>query len=296
MSSVGRSGQSSRIRLLTALEVQARLHQCPLIEVASLRRRERLVIPGAFRLDPCQLEGVERYYPHYNKPEDARLQPLPQLRKTLAQCGLQAHRPVILYGAGWAFPMGVARVAWALLAAGMRDIAWLDGGLPAWLEAGLPLGPQRQPETVVDFGQLPDNWEEFIVTAPAGDSLLVDLRAHSEFCGERVDRYPFFRSRGHIPGALWGRNWTHLLEPGGHRLKSLETIRRDWESLGIGPDRPVVFYCGTGWRSSLACSVAHLLNFSDVRNYDGGIYDWVSRGGVTVVPSTGAQMRPPKPL
>lgn len=296
MPSSGRSGQKPRITLLTPRQVQERLHQCQLVEVASLRRRQALVIAGAFRLDPCLLEGGDRYYPHYSNPEDARLQPLPKLRKTLARFGLQADKPVILYGAGWAFPMGVARVAWALLAAGMEEVAWLDGGLPAWLQAGLPLGPQSQPEAASDFGKARDCWNQFIATEPPADGLLVDLRARSEFCGKRSDRYPFFSSWGHIPGATWGHNWTRLLEPNRHRLKALESIGQHWEGLGIRPDRSLVFYCGTGWRSSLACSVAHMLKFPEVRNYDGGIYDWVSRGGLTVSPTTGAQIRPPKPL
>ena len=39
----------------------------------------------------------------------------------------------------------------------------------------------------------------------------------------------------------------------------------------------MVFYCGTGWRSSLTWVLAETLGFRS-RNLDGGLYEWLSEG------------------
>ncbi|MFC4992731.1 rhodanese-like domain-containing protein [Rubritalea tangerina] len=59
----------------------------------------------------------------------------------------------------------------------------------------------------------------------------------------------------------------------------LEVVRQRWIDLGIvdaGVASGVtclVFYCGTGWRSSLSLLVAHLLGYR-AKNYDDGFYGW----------------------
>lgn len=37
---------------------------------------------------------------------------------------------------------------------------------------------------------------------------------------------------------------------------------------------PLVFYCGSGWRSALAWLIARLLGVRNVANFDGGIFEW----------------------
>ncbi len=43
-------------------------------------------------------------------------------------------------------------------------------------------------------------------------------------------------------------------------------------------DRPVILYCGSGARATLAGKTLHELGFADVRNL-GGFKDWVAAGG-----------------
>lgn len=263
------------------------------IEVASARRNAPLGYPGAWRLDPSSLEGVATYFPHYHSAGDARLLEPQLLRQRLGQLGISAQSPVRLYGAGWNFPVGTARVAWALLAAGVEDVDCLDGGI-----AGLSgLGPLRSAPASLPFGCYRDCWWKKV--ARAEDCLrpgvtLVDIRSYPEYSGQKSDTYPFFRSTGHLPGALWGGNWTSMLGPDRRRFLALETVRKRWQRRGISADCDLIFYCGTGWRSSLACWLARRLGFPRVRNYDGGVYDWLESGGA--LERTGAQIRPPKPL
>ena len=254
----------------------------PIVEVSSGKRHQG--IPGAIQIDPCYVESAtdrSRYYPRYDSPEAARLLPLDKLRQALGQLGLRGSDAVLLYGAGHLYPMGLARVAWALLAAGLETVAWLDGGLPAWQAAGGVLEPHRKVTATQDFGPAPDRYSQLVTSDLSGfQGQLADLRSHAEYTGKQQDRYPFFRSCGHIPGALWAGNWTRLMRPGpAWTFRPLAEIQKDWLQQGIVPDREVVFYCGTGWRSSLACLVARQLGYARVRNYDGGIFAWSATGG-----------------
>jgi 3-mercaptopyruvate sulfurtransferase SseA len=41
-----------------------------------------------------------------------------------------------------------------------------------------------------------------------------------------------------------------------------------------GPERRLIFYCGSGWRSAVAWCVAQLLGHANCANYDGGVLEW----------------------
>lgn len=149
--------------------------------------------------------------------------------------------------------MGLGRVAWALLECGVR-VEW----------GGHRCGPEG-------------HQGEWVVERPCG--LLGDVRSRREYEGSYTRRYSFFESQGHLPGALWVGNWTSLIRPDGTGFRALEEIDRRWSWLGLKRDQEVSFYCGTGWRSSLACWAAHLLGYSLVRNLDGGVFTWAGQGG-----------------
>ena len=41
---------------------------------------------------------------------------------------------------------------------------------------------------------------------------------------------------------------------------------------------PIIFVCGVGQRSALACEVAAALGFADLYNLEGGTEDWIKSG------------------
>lgn len=231
-----------------------------ILEVSSRWSRSAPSQPGAIRIDPCFVEAehdTSRYFPHYRDRRDALLNP--KLAHSLSTLGLKRGRPTLVSSPGAWGPVNGGRVVWALCSSQFSDVYWINGA-GSKHEAG---------------GTAP---LECLAGADGlKGALLVDLRSRAEYLGLREDRYRFFRSRGHIPGALWLGDWTSLVRAD-RRLRDREELRRRWQRAGLTADRDVVFYCGTGWRSSLACCVALWLGYSRVRNYDGGIYDWVSRG------------------
>ena len=101
-------------------------------------------IPGAISVHPSFFEagppdvGGHRYYPRYEKPEDGNLMPMEELQKTIARyLGITCGCAVLVYGRGQVPMMTSARVAWALLHAGVAGdggfVYLLDGGFPAWV-------------------------------------------------------------------------------------------------------------------------------------------------------------------
>lgn len=248
-----------------------------MLEVASWRSRAPQTLPGALQIDPCYVEAGnnrKEYYPRYRSADDARLLPVPERQEALRQLGITACTPVLVTGTGPMFPVNAARVAWALLGAGLPQVYWLDGGSAGW--QGRWRAPAL-PRPADSFGEA-EPWGQADRVPQNGD-LLADVRTRGEFDGRQCHRYPFFESCGHLPGALWLRNWTHLVQPGTLRLKPPEQVAREWSSLGLHPHRPITFYCGTGWRSSLAGCLALASGYTRVSNYDGGVFHWVSQGG-----------------
>ena len=80
---------------------------------------------------------------------------------------------------------------------------------------------------------------------------LVDVREESEW------------SAGHLPGAI-------------HLGKGI--IERDIESRIPDLDRPIVLYCGGGYRSALAADAIQKMGYGNVISMDGGFRGWTAAG------------------
>ena len=213
---------------------------------------------------------------------------IPALQMLWLDLGIGPGSTVVLYGRTAA---AVGRIAHLLLRAGVADVRLLDGGLAAWCAAGLPMKsgepvvypPRRdplntfraRPELLLDTAQ---------VRARLGrpDVRLVSIRTWAEFTG-RTSGYSYIEARGEIAGAVWG----HAGEDGNiHSVRSFQTpdgrmlpaatLAGLWARAGIVPERHTIFYCGTGWRASVAFYYAWLMGWDHIAVYDGGWLEWSS--------------------
>jgi hydroxyacylglutathione hydrolase len=126
-----------------------------------------------------------------------------------------------------------------------RFAGCLKGGMEAWLQAGLP---------VQGLAQIPVG--ELNPLLPPRDFELLDVRSPREW------------DEGHLPGA----RYLFL----GELPKKLKELDRD---------RPVVVYCASGYRSSLAASLLRANGCRNVRNVPGGYTAWTAAGFPVVQPA-----------
>lgn len=233
-------------------------------------------IPGALYLDTAALEVP----PLFNKiPDDALL-------GVLLGLGIRHDTTVLLYGRS---TLAAARAAHLMLYAGVRDVRLLDGGFARWCAEGYPVaaGPGAAPAPAVSFGApFPGRPDYLIDTVQArallarDDAVLASIRTWSEHTGV-TSGYSYIAARGDIPGARWGRagregdvnSMSDYQDAAGCMLPG-EYIEAMWDEQGIHRGLRTAFYCGTGWRASLAFYYAWLLGWPRICVYDGGWFEW----------------------
>jgi 3-mercaptopyruvate sulfurtransferase SseA len=236
-------------------------------------------IPGALHLNT---DDLETGYPQW------RLRSIQELREVIGALGISAAATVVVYSHHL---IAAARAWWVLLYAGVKDVRLLDGGLDAWLAAG------GEAETAIT-GARPAVFDgparpELLATTDyvrarleARDAWLADCRSEDEFEG-RASGYSYLDRAGRIPTATHaGDAGAHggIYEGPGARLRPPVEVAEAWQTAGMvftsgepGPSREVVFYCGSGWRSSLAFFYAWLLGHTNIRNYSDGWCGWSTR-------------------
>lgn len=134
-----------------------------------------------------------------------------------------------------------------LLRVGFENIAgFLQQGMRGWFEAGLPFERTGEMSVQELHGKL---------SAGAQDFQLLDVRRDDEW------------EEGFIPTA------THVFAP--YLSEHLDIVEKD---------KPVVVYCGSGYRASVAASVLQQQGFSNVSNVPGSMAAWKAAGFTTQKP------------
>jgi thiosulfate/3-mercaptopyruvate sulfurtransferase len=172
--------------------------------------------------------------------------------------------------------------------------ALLDGGMPAWRASGgaVHTGPVPVPLIHIPFTY---TWQpQKLVTAEwvrtrLHDStvLLLDSRPADQFGGTEPPCTPGVtpcvqlpeERRGHIPGAV-NLFWMDLVESRAlPRMKRMHDVHEGM-LVPLGADRPhvrtLVSYCRSGVQASYLYIVLRLINYPDVRLYDGSFGEWAA--------------------
>jgi thiosulfate/3-mercaptopyruvate sulfurtransferase len=106
---------------------------------------------------------------------------------------------------------------------------------------------------------------------------LGNVCSRDEFVSAK-SRYGYLDARGRIPGAIAlgdADDTARLHVNADGTLRQPAEIAALWQQMGLTNDgRAVIFYCGSGWRSSLAFLYAQLLSYERVRNYSDGWSGW----------------------
>lgn len=233
-------------------------------------------IPGASYLDTTALEQA----PAWNKVPD------PALLQCLLSHGIRHDTTVILYSRS---ALAAARAAHLMLYAGVTDVRLLDGGYPAWLQGDFAVSSEPPPKlpAAIDFGAPFPAKPAYLINTPQAKALLkqpnavlASIRTHNEFVG-KTSGYSYITPVGDIAGALWGhagegndvQSMSDFQQTDG-TMRAASDIEAIWRDAGMDRDKTVAFYCGTGWRASVAFFYAWLMGWEHISVYDGGWFEW----------------------
>jgi thiosulfate/3-mercaptopyruvate sulfurtransferase len=210
------------------------------------------------------------------------------LEQLLSRSGVNPDDTIVLYGdnnnwfAAYAF--------WVLEMYGLHNLKLMDGGRKKWLDESRPATKEVPSPAATSFHvndanqQLRAKREQVMQGLGQPNRALVDVRSAAEFSGEILAPPGLMETAqrgGHIPGAN-NVPWAQAVKEDG-TFKSPEELRQLYAGKGVTPDKDVIAYCRIGERSSHTWfALKHLLDYPNVRNYDGSWTEWGSMVDVPV--------------
>ena len=205
-----------------------------------------------------------------------------QFEELMSRNGITPDSEVVLYGDfnNWF----AAFVFWIFKYYGHEKIKIMNGGRKKWELEKRPYTKDEPQVRGTKYVSQPPNegLRAYLFdvkrTLDRKDTVLVDVRSPKEFSGEITapPEYPMEHAQrgGHIPRAN-NIPWATAVNDTDGTFKSVEELRKIYESKGVTPDKDVICYCRIGERSSHTWFVLkYLLGFPQVRNYDGSWTEW----------------------
>jgi len=210
------------------------------------------------------------------------------LEKLLKDAGVNTGDTIVLYGDNnnWF----AAYAYWVFEMYGVPNLKLMDGGRKKWLDEARPTTAEAPAagggSISVAEGNQSLRAKREVVLEGLGNAgrALVDVRSPAEYNGEIMapPGLPETAQRmGHIPGAA-SVPWAQAVKEDG-TFKSKEDLAALYGGKGVTADKDVVAYCRIGERSSHTWfALKHLLDYPNVRNYDGSWTEWGSMVDVPV--------------
>jgi len=205
-----------------------------------------------------------------------------QFEDLLSRNGITTQSEVILYGDfnNWF----AAFVFWIFKYYGHENVKIMNGGRKKWEIENKPYTKDEPQIQKTNYVAQPPNegLRAYLFDVRRAldkkDTVLVDVRSPKEFSGEVTApaEYPMEHAQrgGHIPNAN-NIPWASAVNDADGTFKSVEELKKVYESKGITPDKDVICYCRIGERSSHTWFVLkYLLGYPQVRNYDGSWTEW----------------------
>jgi thiosulfate/3-mercaptopyruvate sulfurtransferase len=216
-----------------------------------------------------------------------------QFARVMERLGIGNDSLVVAYD-NMGFPLGSARLWWALCHYGHDRVRVLDGGLRAWQSEGRPLSTDVQtPEPATFTPRVRTEWkaskEDVVAAMGRPGTVIVDCLTPELYHGGG-ERHLWGQRPGHIPSAVnvpymanidpelatvTAPERERMLASGrSFAFASPETLARLYKSVGVSPDQEVITYCGRGYAGACGLLALKILGYELARLYDGSWAEW----------------------
>ncbi len=221
------------------------------------------------------------------------LAPPEQFARVMSRLGVGSDTLVVAYD-NMGFPLGSARLWWALSYYGHDRVRVLDGGLRAWQSDGRALAtdvPAMEPATFAP--RVCPEWmaskQDVVAAIGRPGTVIVDCLTPELYRGGG-ERHLWGQRPGHIPGAVnvpymanidpalataTAAERERMLASGrSFAFAAPETLSRLYRSIGVTPDQEVITYCGRGYAGACGLLALKILGHERARLYDGSWAEW----------------------
>lgn len=196
-----------------------------------------------------------------------------EIRDVLSGLGITGRSRLVVCS-GWSrkeIPKAGA-AAFALYAAGVEDVAILNGGIDRWMALGLPVsttGSEVKPAAWTSGRQKNISFPPRDLKKALSDksAVFVDARPIEDFYG--------FEGQGHLKGA---RSLPHTFLMEGNLLKKKDEIRKVLNDLDILKKTDIIIYPAGSGAYFEAFILSRLLGGTRVRILTGEMTEWSKKG------------------
>ena len=169
------------------------------------------------------------------------------------------------------------RVWWLFNVFGFKNIAVLNGGLPAWKEAGYEVEPQK--ENKIEQGDFKAEFREDllreteqVLEASNNKKMILDARSKGRFDATDPEPRKDLRS-GHIPNS---KSLPYGMLQSDGKMKSAKELQQLFSV--INPEKEhMTFSCGSGITACILALGAEASGYTNYSVYDGSWTEWGSR-------------------
>ena len=184
--------------------------------------------------------------------------------------------PIITYcGSGWRATIAMT----ALVAMGWEDVQVLkDGSFGGWVEAGYPVvegapAPGLVLDVVEPDAAMVTQFEAMLSSIPEGWGAVTNEGLNTELIEDAGIVLIDVRTEGEVSekGYIDAPEHEQINLP----LAEFITLKGDWPAA---KDTPIVIYCGSGHRSTIATTILWTYGYTNVRSLKGGFGGWAGAG------------------
>lgn len=242
---------------------------CIVIDARSEKEFKEVHIRNAVNIPIEDLSSKE--------PVEGILKSKEELAKIFSDNGISPDKEIYVYCSKG---NNAGRMYWILKMMGATQVKLIDGNLDAWKAGRKPVTKNPSVVKAAGFPAKMDaktllSTEEVKAKMNAGNVVLVDARTDAFFKGTDP------KSNGHIKGAISINS--DILKDDAGLLKSTADLKKLFESNGVTKDKEVILYCQTSTRAGLLYTVlTSVLNYTNVKVYDGAYNEWVAKGNAVV--------------